>query len=361
MKVIDKHGKRYDRGNRWTRPENIVSNGPFVLKEWRTNDRLIVAKSTNYWDAITTRLNEIHFYPIESNDNEERAFRAGQLHVTNTVPVTKVDAYRKESSTLRIDPYYGTYFYRVNMDPQKTPNKALLDARVRRALSLSIDRESIVKNITRAGQTAAFSFVPQGPGDYRTRDKLGYDPEGARKLLAEAGFPGGKGLPKVGIHINTSEDHKLIAEAIQAMWKRELGIEVEITNQEWKVYLQTQNTMSYQTSRSGWIADYADPNSFLEIWRTGNGNNSTGFANGEYDQLIEQSLTAGAPAARIELLQKAEGVLLRESPIIPIYFYTRNYLITSSVKGWTSNLLDDRVFKLISLDENAAPDRMPTM
>lgn len=360
VKVIDKHGKRYDRGNRWTRPENIVGNGPFVLKDWKINDHIVVAKNPKYWDATQVRLREIHFYPIESNDNEERAFRAGQLHVTSTVPTTKIDTYRKDSSVLRTDDYYGVYFYRINIDPTKEKNKALLDARVRRALSMAIDRESIVKNVTRGGQTAAFSFVPPGPGGYKPKEKLAFDPEGARKLLAEAGFSGGKDLPKVSLLINTDESHKAVAEAIQQMWKKELGIDCEIANQEWRVFLTSQNSLNYSVARYGWIADYADPNSFLEIWRTGAGNNATGYASQEYDQMMEQSLSAASPAARLEALQKAEAVLLRDLPIIPIYFYTSRYLITSSVKGWTANLLDDHLYKAVELDANASPDRMPS-
>ncbi|MBS0659550.1 MAG: peptide ABC transporter substrate-binding protein [Verrucomicrobia bacterium] len=359
VKVIDKHGKRYDRGNRWTRPENIVGNGPFILKEWKTNDRIVVSKNDKYWDATQVQLKEIHFYPIESNEAEERAFRAGQLHVTNTVPTTKIDTYKEKTTLLRLDPYYGTYFYRINIDPARNKNKALLDPRVRRALSMAIDREALVKNVTRAGQLAAFSFVPPGPADYKSKDRLTFDPEGARKLLAEAGHAGGKGMPTIPILINTDESHKAVAEAIQQMWKRELGVAAEITNQEWRVFLQTQNTLNYTIARYGWIADYADPHSFLEIFRTGNGNNNTGYSSPEFDQLMEQSLNAGATPARLDALQKAESVLLRDLPVIPIYFYTRNYLISGSVRGWTANLLDDHVYKYVSLDPNAGPDQFP--
>ena len=361
MATVTKFGKKYDKGNPWTRPENIVSNGPFTLKEWKPNDKLVVQKNPRYWDESSVQLKEIHFYPIESTDTEELAFRAGELHATNEVPASKTDAYRQAGTTLRIEPYYGVYYYRVNMDPQKGSNPALKKAEVRRALAMSIDREAIVKNVLRGGQLAAWSFVPPGPGGYQTRDKLKYDPEGARKLLAEAGYPGGKGVPKISILINTSEQHKAVAEAVQAMWKKELGIEVEINNQEWKVYLAAQNNMDYMVSRSGWIADYPDPNSFLNIHTTNNGNNNTGFANAKFDKLILDSWSAGASGKRTGMLQDAEGLLLADMPVVPIYFYTRRYLIQSSVKGWFPNMLDDHPWKYIYLDPAAPPDRLPVL
>src|SRR5262249_49699370 len=147
-------------------------------------------------------------------------------------------------------------FYRVNVDKNKQKNPALLDPRVRRALAMSIDRESLVKNVLRAGQAPAYSLTPPGPAGYRPKDVTKYDPDGARRLLSEAGFPGGKGIPKVTILINTSEDHKKLAEAIQGMWKKELAIEVEIINQEWKVYLATGHALDYQVMRASWQGDY---------------------------------------------------------------------------------------------------------
>ena len=360
MATIDKSGQRYDKGNRWTRPENIVSNGPFTLKDWKTQQEIVVVKNPKYWDAKQVRLKEIHFYPIESNDAEERAFRGGQLHTTNTVPTDKLDSYKATGSSLRIEPNYGTYFYRVNVDKTKQVNPALLDARVRRGLAMAIDRASITKNVLRAGQLPAYSLTPGGPAGYRPKDQIKYDPDGARRLFSEAGFPGGKGVPKISVLINTSEDHKKVAEAIQQMWKKELGVDVEIVNQEWKVYLASEHALDYQVGRASWQGDYPDPFTFLEIMTAGNGNNETGFASPEYDKLVADSLLA-AGAARIELLQKAEAVLVQDMPIIPIYFYTRSYLIVSSVKGWYANLLDDHPWKFIYLDENAQPDKMPVL
>ena len=362
VRVVDRHGGRYDKANRWTRPGNLVSNGPFRLKDWKTQQVVVVEKNEKYWDAKQVRLKEVHFYPIESRDAEDRAFRAGQLHVTYEISAAKVDAYKTSAgASLRIDPYYGIYYLRVNVDPEKQTNPALKDPRVRRALSMAIDRESLVRNVTRAGESPACTFVPPGPAGYAAKSSLTFDPEGARRLLTEAGFPGGKGMPKVTLLLNTDELNKSIAEALQQMWKRELGFEVEIVNQEWKVYLSTQNNLDYQISRSGFVADYADPNSFFNIMRTSSGNNNTGFSNPEYERLLTASLSAPTPAARVELLQQAEELLLRELPVIPLYFYSRTYLLQPSVKGWDPNLLDHHPWKNVQLDDQAVPDKLPKL
>ena len=362
VKIVDQHGNRYDKGNRWTRPENLVSNGPFRLKDWKTQQEVVVQKNDKYWDAKQVRLREIHFYPIESRDTEDRAFRAGQLHATYEITASKFDAYKASAgSSLRVDPYYGVYYLRVNIDPAKQTNPALKDVRVRRALSMAIDRESLVRNITRAGERPAFSFVPPGPAGYEPREKLTFDPEEARRLLAEAGYPGGKGMPRVTLLLNTDELHKSITEALQQMWKKELGIEVEIINQEWKVYLATENNLDYQVARAGYTADYGDPNSFFDAMRTLSGNNNTGFASPEYDRFLTESLSAPNPAARVELLQQAEAVLLREVPVIPLYFYARTYLLQPSVKGWDANLIDHHPWKYVYLDESGIPEKLPTL
>ncbi len=196
MRIIDKFGGRYDKANRWTRPGNIVSNGPFRLKDWKVQDEVVVVKNEKYWDADKVRLKEVHFYPIDSADAEERAFRAGQLHVTGTVPPGKLDALRAaRPSYLRLEPYYANAYYAINIDRGKQTNPALLDLRVRRALALSIDRESLVKNVVRGGQAAAYSFVPPGrPATSRGRSLAMIRNARAacwprRATLAVAGFP----------------------------------------------------------------------------------------------------------------------------------------------------------------------------
>jgi oligopeptide transport system substrate-binding protein len=346
LPTIAKHGKPYERGGKWTRPENFVGNGPFTLDQWKVNEVITVKRNPHYWDAATVKLDGLAFHPISSQETEERMFRANQLHVTDTVPLAKIPGYRKNNPELiRIDPYLSTYFYRINVT--KPP---LTDKRVRRALALAIDRAAITENILKAGQIPAFNITPPGTAGYTARGKLAGGVPEAKKLLAEAGFPEGKGLPPIELLYNTQEAHRIIAEAIQQMWKKNLGIEVRLLNQEWKVYLDTQRQMNYQICRAGWTGDYADPNTFLDMWLTGGGQNETGWSNPEYDRLIGEAARTADPAARLELFQKAEAILMDEVPIIPIYFYTRQHLISPKLKGWNPTLLDHHPYKHLSFE-----------
>jgi oligopeptide transport system substrate-binding protein len=344
--TIEKFGRIDQRGTQWTRPGNLVGNGPFRLKDWRMHQVVVAEKSPTYWDADKVRLQAIHFYPIESVDTEERAFRAGQLHVTSTIPQAKIDTYRaQEPEFLHVEPFLGTYFYRLNVT--KPPFNNL---KVRRALALAIDRESIVKNVMRGGQLAAYNLTPPDTAGYTSRARQPTDVEEARKLLAEAGYPNGAGFPKLELLFNTNEGHKQIAEAIQQMWKRNLNIDVTLLNQEAKVYTDTMRRLDYQIARYAWVGDYLDPNTFLGMMVTDSGNNQTGWSNPEYDRLIEEAARTADLEKRKEIFQKAEAILMAEAPVIPIYFYTRCNLRRQNVKGWYSNLLDVHPYKGVYLE-----------
>jgi oligopeptide transport system substrate-binding protein len=306
-----------------------------------------VKKNPDFWDAATVRLQQINFFPMENSDTEELAFRTGQLDITQTVPPTKIDVYKREHPELiHLDPYIGVYFYRCNVT--KPP---LNDKRVRQALALSIDREGIVKSITRGGEQPAYSFTPPKCGDYPVQPYFKTDIAAAKKLLADAGYPDGNGFPRVEILFNTESTHKAIAEAIQQMWKVNLGIDVQLVNQEWKVYLDSQREMNYQISRSSWIGDYIDPRTFLDMFVTDGGNNKTGWASKEYDQLISEAGMTADPQKRYGLFQKAEGVLMDEMPVIPVYFYTHKALMNPKVKGWWPNILDMHPYKYVYIDD----------
>lgn len=343
--TVEKAGGLERRGTAWTRPENLVGNGPFVLQSWRPRQKLVVVKSPTYWDRATVKLEEIHFYPTENIEAEERMFRSGQLHKTNELPVSKIDVYKRDfPESYREDPYYGVYYYRLN-----TTRPPLDDARVRRALALAVDRRAVVENITRAGQVGAYNFCP--PSDaFTSRARLEGDLDEARRLLAGAGFPGGQGFPQFQLLFNTSENHRAIAEAIQQMWRRELGITITLNNQEWKVYLDAQDTLNYDISRAGWIGDYPDPATFMDMWVTGGGNNDTGWSHPEYDRLLAASQQTGNDAERFEIYQRMEELLVRELPIIPIYFYTRPYALDPRVR-WVPNILDNRNWKFVEIAE----------
>jgi oligopeptide transport system substrate-binding protein len=345
VSVIERCGPINQRGNRWTRPENFVGNGPFVLTHWRINDVLVAKKSPTYWDADRVRLREIRFYPIESFESQERAFRAGQLHVIYEAPLSKVDSYKQQHPELiRIDPYLGTYIYRLNVT--KPP---LNDKRVRRALGMAVDRIAIATKVRRAGEAPAYCFAPPNTAGYTSTAHLPVDFEAARKLLAEAGYPDGRGFPRLTLMYNTVESHRTIAEAVQQMWKKNLNIDIELENQEWKVYLDNQRTLNYQIGRFAWIADYVDPKSFIDMFITGGGNNQTGWSNKEYDRLLAEADRAPNNQQRYELYQKAEAILMDEVPIIPVYHYSHAYLLSPSVEGWYPTLLDHHPYKYVRL------------
>jgi oligopeptide transport system substrate-binding protein len=279
--------------------------------------------------------------PTESIDTEERMFRTGQVDKTNELPNTKIDTYKREfPESYRQEPYYGVYFFRFNVT--KPP---LNDKRVRRALALAIDRESIVRNVTRGGQTPAYNFTPPSP-KFKSEARIAGDLAEAKRLLAEAGFPEGRGFPQVSILYNTSENHRAIAEAIQQMWRTRLGVDIGLTNQEWKVYLDSQDTLAFDIARAGWIADYVDPNTFMDMWRTGGGNNDTGWSNATYDALLDESAKVSSDAERFAIYQKLEAMLADEVPIIPLYFYTRVFAMNPKLR-FVPNVIDNRSWKFV--------------
>lgn len=347
MHVIEATGEPYRRGSGWTKAGVLASSGPFRLKSWQPNRVIIVDRNPHYWDADVVSLNEIHFFPIESIDTEERMFRSGQLHKTSEVPLTKIETYAAmPESPLRLDPQWGTYYYRFNVT-----RPPFDDARVRRALAMAIDRTAIVENITRGGEQPAHSFSPPGTGGFTPIATVSRDLEAARALLAEAGYPGGEGFPAAELLYNTSEKHRALAEAIQQMWKRDLGIDVTLYNQEWKVYLDSLKNLDYGIARSGWVSVYADANQYLEIMTTGNPNNRTGWGIEEYDTLHARSMAELDPAKRMTMLQELDAILLREMPVAPIYHYSQGYLLDPRVKHWYPNPLDKHPYKYVRLEE----------
>ena len=344
--TIEKFGNADQRGTRWSYEGNLVSNGPFKLDEWKINRHITVTRNLHYWDNDNVALNGIVFKPVENTVTEERMFRAGQLHVTSNVPADKISTYRKSNSTeLKIAPYLGTYFYRLNI---KTPQ--LQDRRVRRALGMAIDREKLVENITKGGQIPAYTMTPPGTMGYYPTSTLAFDPEGAKNLLSEAGYPNGEGFPAIEILYNTNEGHRKIAVALQEMWKDYLNIDIKLLNQEWKVYLATESAGDYQMSRGGWIGDYVDPNNFLDMFLCGGGNNRTGWCNEEYDRLIlEVAPSQSSHEERLAVFQQAETMLLDDMPIIPVYTYTSVKLVDSSVENLDGNIMNQAMYKEIYL------------
>jgi oligopeptide transport system substrate-binding protein len=222
---------------------------------------------------------------------------------------------------------------------------------VRRALALGIDRESLIRNVTRGDERPAYAVSYPGDAGYTPRARLTGTLDDARRLLEEAGYPGGAGLAPIQLLYNTQANNKQIAEAIQEMWRKNLGVASELINQEWKVYLDSQHTHSFQMERAAWVADYPDPHVFLEIWETGNGNNDTLWSNAEYDRLLHSALSAKDDATRYEIYQRLDAILVDELPVIPIFYYTRPYLMSPKIRGYWPNPLDNHPFKDLYLED----------
>ena len=342
--TILEHGKIDDRDTGWTRAGSFVGNGPFQLEEWKVNEVIRVKPNPAYWDAAAVKLAGIEFYPVKQAETEERMFRAGQLDRTNTIPLPKLDTYKQKfPNLLRRDPYLATAYYLFN-----TTRKPFNDLRVRKAFSLAINRQAICDRILKGGQTPALYLTPPDTAGFTSRSALAGTLDEARKLLADAGYPGGRGFPDVDLLYNTSDNQRIMAEIVQQMWNRELGVKVNLVNQEWKVYMDTRRKLDFSICRAGWTADYNDPMSFLDLFVTGGGNNNTGWSSAAYDAAIaEAGRTTGEP--RMEAFQRAEALLAAELPILTLYHYRTVNLVHPRVQGWNPTNLDHHPYKHVSL------------
>jgi oligopeptide transport system substrate-binding protein len=333
--TILQHGRLDQRGTRWTQPGNLVGNGAFVLKEWKQNARILVEKNPTYWNSGHTRLNAVVFFPNDNLATDEQNFRAGQLHVTYDLLPEKIPAYRRQSpSPLRIDPFLETFFIRFNVTRPPLDNKKL-----RQALARALDRDVICRVLLHGSRAPAHFFTPPNTAGYNATANVPSDFEAARRLLAEAGFPQGRGLPQFELQMNTDAINKKVLEAVQQMWRRELGVNVRLINNDFRVYLDNMRTLAYDISRARWVGDYNNPTTYLDMFVTGGGNNQTGWSHAEYDRLIAEAGRTAEQNARCAILQKAEALLLDEAPIAPVFFGNRVFLIHPSVKGWVPSLL----------------------
>ena len=345
--TIERFGRMDDPDTRWIWAGNLVGNGPFALERWEPDRLLRAARNPHYWDAASVRLKGIHFLPVDSAQTEERMFRTGQVHKTSSLLPSKIAPWRaRKDGTLRIEPYLGTYYLKVNVT-----RPPLNDPRVRLALAMAIDRESICRDILKGGQQPAMSLTPPAPGGYTARAGIPYDVEKARKILAEAGYPDGRGFPAIEYMYNTQEQHRVVAEAVQDMWKNALNIHVTLVNHDWKVYQERLQGLDYCIARGVWIGDYLDPTTFLDCMRSNSGNNNTGFASAEYEALLDEGARTGDAAKRLELLRRAEAILMKEAPVMPIYNYSSVYLMRPEVKGWEPNILHYVSYKRLYLEK----------
>jgi len=315
--------KRFGPGQ-WTKPARFIGNGPYVLKTWRPQDQIVVVKNPRYWDAANIKLHSITYLTIEDPNVAFDKYLAGEIdYVTDdSIPVGRIDEIR-----LRRDyhhqPSSSIYYYIFNL-----AKKPFDDVRVRKALSMAVDREELVRRVLKAGDVATSGFVPPMAG-FRTTRGNGFDPVQARRLLAQAGYPGGKGFPTFTFTYNTSARHKLICEWVQQAWESILGIHMELHNLEWNTFLDTrQKTHDFQLARAGWVADYPDPGNYLDMFKSKAGNNDGSYANPRYDGLLARAATMAAGDARNRLLEQAEDLLVtQDQAVIPFFFYVTRFVL----------------------------------
>jgi len=331
------------KGDDWIKTENIVGNGPFKLAEWKPQESITFVPNPKYWDAKTVKISKLTLLPIDDNLTAYNKFKAGEVDWAHGVPLDLIDEIKLRPD-YQVAPQVATYYYIFNVT-----RKPFDDVRVRKALTLALDREELVAKVTKGGQLATTGMVPVMAG-YTPAKGAGFNVEEAKKLLAEAGYPGGKGFPKTPILYNTNDNHKKIGEWVQESWKKNLGIEVSLVNQEWKTFLDTRsNAHDFFIARAGWVGDYLDPNTFLDMFIIGSGNNDGLYANKQYDELVKKAATMKAGPERMAVLQQAEGLLItQDQAVAPFYHYVEQDMIDlSKWDGWYANPLGVHDWKFI--------------
>lgn len=332
-------------GARWTQPEHIVSNGPFALERWVSHKVLTLQRSPSYWDAANVKLAGIHFYPVEDMETALKMYEAGELDIAWELPPNK-EPQLLSHPHFQGGPQLATYYFTINITQPPVDN-----LKVRQALAHAIDRKALVDKYLFKINIAHASMVPAGLAGYTPAAGLEFDPVKARALLAEAGYADPKTLPPLTLHYNTENRHRLVAQVLQQMWKTNLGIEVQLWNEEWKSYLKTRQALQYQISRSGWVGDYPDPNSFLDLFASDSPQNQTGWKSPVYDALLQRAAGEVDVAKRATTLQQAEALLLTEAPVIPVYTYMNTMLVHPRVQGFYSNLLDVHPYRGVTISE----------
>ena len=333
---VDPNTLRLRRNPQWTKPGTIVSNGPYRLTAWEFKRRLRLTANPHYWNAALVGPETVEMTNFQDANTMFIAYEAEQLNLMlGAGPLEfSPDLVRAQREGRRDDVHgftaYGTYYYVFNTRDTLSDGRPnpFADPRVRRAFAMTINKPPLVKRVTRLHQEVSDVFIPRGAiAGYESPDGLGYDPERARELLAEAGYPGGEGLPPVLLIYNTGGGHVKVAQAVARMWANELNADVNLEGQEWKVFLRRRNEGGFHIARSGWFGDYMDPTTFLDLFKTGNGNNDAGFSDPYYDGLLEQAAAEPDAAKRMDILRKAEAYIMNEAlPAVPLYYYKMIHL-----------------------------------
>ncbi len=336
----------------WTRPENIVTNGPYRIQFRRPRDRIRLVKNEHYWNHDNVRLETIDALSVESTTTSFNMYELGSMDWIQEPP-NNLMADLMNGVPRRDDfnpaKQFGVYYYKLNVE-----RGGLGDKRVRQALSMALDRKDIIRTAVRGPQTPAMHFVPPGIAGYTSPLCASPDIPRARELMAEAGFPEGQGFPPLEILYNTHEAHKAVAELVRKQWRKALGISVTLRNEAWPSYQDRLRMTKYDVGRQAWIGDYIDPNTFLDLLVSDNENNQTNWANEEYDKLIAQAEAEPRPEVRLKILASAEAILMDEMPILPIYFYYSRNMLRPHVRGFYNNVQDFHPLHTLWIDHDAA-------
>lgn len=329
----------------WAANDKIVSNGPFVLTHWIHSNQLQFVKNDKYWDKDKVKLENMQWPISESQSTRVSMVESGQANITVEPPISEQERLTKEG-LFKMSPYLGSYYYSFNT--QKAPFDNPL---VRKAFSMTVDREKLVNNVIKGGKEPAYAWVPPGltnpitKQDFRREggNLVEYNPQKAKELLSEAGYPNGEGLPPITILYNTNEMHKAVAEVIQAMWKENLNVNVELLNQESKVYLDARNTGNFQVARASWIGDYADPMTFMDVYL--DENNDGQYHNPLYNDLVRKAQNTNNQEIRMQAMHEAEKILMDNAVVLPIYYTTQPYIAQPYVKNYRWSILGTIDFK----------------
>lgn len=333
---VEQHGARF------ARPGILVSNGPFQLAEWVVQSHIRLLRNSHYRDDAHTTLEEVWYYPVDNAEAELNRYRAGEFDMTGTVPARQIGWLKKNlPDELRISPYLGSYVFGFNTTQPPFRDQPKL----RKALALALDREILTSRISGAGELPAYSWVPPISGytqqipDWAHWTQVQRNDE-ARRLYAEAGYSEQRPL-RMQLLYNTESNHRRLAVAMAAMWREVLGVQTELLNQEWQVFLQTRRSrIDTQLFRYGWIGDYNDPYTFAEILESKHGLNDMGYSNPRYDALLAAAASDSNPVTRVETLAAAERLMLEDMPIVPLYFYVSKQMVKPWVDGFEANIMD---------------------
>lgn len=342
-------------GDRFARPGTMVSNGPFALDEWVVQSHVGLVRNQYYWGASRVKLDEVVYYSIEEPGAELKRYRAGELDFTESIPNAQFGWIRENlGDELRIAPYLGVYYYILNVT-----RPPFDDVRLREALNLAVDRDVLVEAVTGIGELPAYGFVPPGTRDYQpmryewARWSEEQRLSRARELFAAAGYGADNPL-RIKLYYNTGDNHKKIALAIAAMWSQALGVETDLINEELRVLLEHRRDRSrWEIMRLGWVGDYDDPTTFLEIMQSDHAQNDTGFSDSSFDDLIHEATLIRDPAERMRVLEEAERTMLEHYPVIPLYFYVTKRLVKPWVQGYEPGIMDHNYSRDLSIDTKA--------